>query len=352
MLVLSDQYVVEKFCQYGGYPSFNKRSNAWMAGCPICREGKSWGKKRRLYYKIDKNYLFCFNCGWKGGTVDFIKHVTGLTYREIVEENNDYSTNDIIDITTTSKPKISQPTSTLPLDSINLFDDTQLNWWMSQNTPEGKVIKDSIEYINDRKLNVAINRPTSIWLSLNDYVHKNRITLPFYSNDNKIIFYQSRAVYEDNTKPKYLSKSGGDKSIFNINNVCDKVDSIFIFEGPIDSCFVRNGVAVAGITNGPSQDLNTVQQEQLNDYRLYTKIWVLDSQWLDNTSLEKTKMLADQGEHVFIWPESIGTKYKDLNDLCTVTNIPGIGYKFIEKHSYTGMKAQLLLKNIQSNRSR
>lgn len=343
MLTIPDQYVVEKFCQYSGYPTFNKRSNAWMGGCPICREGKSWGKKRRLYYKLEKNYIFCFNCGWKGGTVEFIKHVTGLTFSEIVKESGEYDTDNITAVEKNIQPK---PVSddnipTLPTDSINLYDESQTKWW-SDSANVARCIK----YIQDRKLDVAINRPRSLWLSLNDYIHKNRLIIPFYSNDKKIIFYQSRSLVKNDNRPKYLGKSGGEKSIFNIDNIDTNLSSIFIFEGPIDSFFVKNGIAVAGITSGPGQDLNKLQQKQLNDYRLYDKIWVLDSQWLDDTSYSKTKMLIEQGETVFIWPESIGRKYKDINELCVSIDQPGIGYKYILNNSYTGMKASLLLNSI------
>lgn len=342
MLTIPDQYVIEKFCQYSGYPTYNKRSNAWMGGCPICREGNSWGKKRRLYYKLEKNYLFCFNCGWKGGTIEFIKHVTGLTYSEIVQESGNYTTNDVAKIDSEQKPKpVNDNIPTLPDDSINLYDESQTEWWK-----DSPAVRDSIKYIQSRKLDVAVNRPRSLWLSLNDYVHKNRITIPFYSNDGKILFYQSRAIYPQDKQPKYLSKSGAEKSIFNIDKVSPDIEAIFIFEGPIDSFFVRNGVAIAGITSGPGQDLNQLQQKQLNDYRLYKKIWVLDSQWLDQTSLEKTKMLVEQNETVFIWPKQLGCKYKDINDLCIDINQPGIGHKYIAKNSYTGMKARLLLSEI------
>jgi hypothetical protein len=143
-----------------------------------------------------------------------------------------------------------------------------------------------------------------------------------------------------------LSKAGGGKTIFNINQIDSSLESVFLFEGPIDSCFVKNGLAVAGITNGPGEDLTNLQSRQLEDLRLYNKIWVLDSQWLDKTSLTKTKLLIDQGHTVFIWPESIGKQYKDLNDLCVGIDKPGIGHKFIEKNSFAGLKAKLMLKNI------
>lgn len=354
MISLPDQYVIEKFCQYSGYPKYNKRARAWAAGCPLCREGSSWGKKRRLYYKLDKHYVFCFNCGWKGSTLDFIKHITGMSFGEIMNESNNYTTDNVMDkISEQDKPKITTELPSLPHDSINLFDDTQMQWWLSSgqiDNKQQKVVKDILSLITKRKLDVAINKPRTLWVSHTDYTHKNRLIIPFYNKDKKIVFYQSRTVYDQPNTPKYLSKTGGDKSIFNIDNIDTSLDSLFLFEGPIDSCFVKNGVGVAGITNGPGEDLTQTQQSQLADYNLYNKIWVLDSQWLDTTSRSKTKLLIDQGHKVFIWPESIGKQYKDLNDLCMGINQPGIGYKFVEKHSYTGMKAQLLLKQIPVNR--
>lgn len=351
MTTLPEQYVAEKFCQYAGYPKYNKRTKVWAGGCPICREGSSWGKKRRLYYKQEKNYIFCFNCGFKGGTVEFIKQVAGMDVREILNEADNYDSDNVKLVDSVDKPKHIQKTLPLPDDSINLFDDQQTAWWLTQAgeshiDKDKKTIKLALKVIRERLLNIAINKPNSLWLSLTDYVHKNRLTIPFYDRNDKIIFYQTRSLYGEPNLPKYLSKSGSEKSIFNINKVDPSIDSLYIFEGPIDSCFVKNGIAVAGITNGPSQDLNSLQLQQLEDHRLYKKVWVLDSQWLDETSRDKSKLLVDQGECVFIWPENIGKRYKDLNDLCVSINKPGIGYKFVDKHTHCGMKAKLLLSQI------
>lgn len=349
MSMIPDQYVIEKFCQYGGYPKYNKRANTWTAGCPICREGSSWGKKRRLYYKLDKNYIFCFNCGWKGSTIDYVKHVTGMTFGEIMSETTSYNTNNVVQVLETEMPTKQTEVESLPHDSINLYDHTQVEWWMSSDstTQQHKnIISKAIETVKRRKLDTCTNKPNTLWISLTDYTHKHRLILPFYDKTGKIVFYQSRDITNDTSKPKYLSKTGGEKSIFNIDKVDTRVDSLFLFEGPIDSCFVKNGIGVAGITNGPGEDLTRLQQSQLSDYRLYNKIWVLDSQWLDKTSKIKTNLLIEQGHTVFIWPESIGKHYKDLNDMCVDKNLPGIGYKFLEKHSYSGMKAKLMLKNL------
>jgi hypothetical protein len=195
MVILPDQYVVEKFCQYGGYPKYNKRANAWMAGCPICREGNSWGKKRRLYYKLDKNYIFCFNCGWKSNSLNYIKHVTGMTFSEIAAESGEYTTDNVVEQLEQDKPTRHLETPPLPDDSINLFEKNQVRYWLTTGTPaEKKVVSDAVSLLKHRNLYNAINKPKTLWLSLTDYVHKNRITIPFYNTDNKIVFYQTRSI--------------------------------------------------------------------------------------------------------------------------------------------------------------
>ena len=73
---------------------------------------------------------------------------------------------------------------------------------------------------------------------------------------------------------------------------------------------------------------------------MYNKIWVLDSQWQDNASYNKTKRLLDQGATVFIWPKDIGLVYKDFNDMTSDLSIDDISNKFITKHSYSGLKGK------------
>jgi hypothetical protein len=61
-----------------------------------------------------------------------------------------------------------------------------------------------------------------------------------YDENGKIIFYQTRAIYKkDETPAKYLSKVGGNKSIYGISNIDQNIDYLFMFEGPIDAMFVK-----------------------------------------------------------------------------------------------------------------
>jgi hypothetical protein len=221
----------------------------------------------------------------------------------------------------------------LPKDSINIFDTTQVFKNM-----KNRYFKECVSYVCSRRLHSAINRPKSFWFSPVDYIHKNRLIIPFYDLDGKIVYYQSRKLPSDESElPNYLSKSGGDRSLFNADKITD-YPYIFIFEGPIDSCFCRNGVAVSGINKSRSS-LTDKQESQLNNFPLHTKIWVLDNQNKDETARKKMKQLIEINQKVFVWPKDLD--YKDLNEMCLDKKINGIETDFILKNTFNGPKARL-----------
>lgn len=340
-MLLSEDYIVSKFYQYAGYVKYNRLSKAYCGGCPSCREGKSWGKKRRLYYVTKKNLIFCHNCGLSVRPVKWIQQVAGLTYTEILRENNTFATPIESIIEKTTPAPVPKSTETLPADAINLSDSQQVNFY--RNEP---AVMKAISVLKERKLDVAINRPATFWISLNDPLHKNRLIIPFYDTNNKIVHYQTRTILEGkHTRlPKYLSKLNSEKTLFGVNQINDKSKYIFITEGPLDACFITNGIAVAGINESRGHLFTKKQQEQLNQFATFEQIWVLDNQCTDRASYNKTNALIKMGCKVFIWPKEL-KKYKDLNDLCVGQNLNAVPEKFILKNSFSGLKAKMLLTN-------
>jgi len=216
---------------------------------------------------------------------------------------------------------------------INLFDEQQLSFY-SENT----VVKDALVFIKKRKLDTAINKPKSLWLSLTDKIHKNRVVFPFYNTEKnaKIMFYQSRALYkQDEETAKYLSKINSDKYIFNLDRVSSDIEYIFLQEGPIDAMFLRNSVALAGI-HPTEEQIDIIKTH----YPLHKLIYVMDNQWIDKASYDTTKKLLDKGETVFLWPAGL-LDFKDLNEICIKKNLNEIPYNFIIKNSFKEMKGKL-----------
>ena len=238
-------------------------------------------------------------------------------------------------------------TPSLPDDCINLSDQNQLKFHNAN-----AVVSICLNLLNKRRLNTAINRPKTFYISLTDKVHKNRLVLPFYDVNGDIIHYQTRTLLpaDERNKPKYLSKVKSEKSLYGVHNIDPGLEHVFIFEGPIDSFFIKNGLAVCGITEDSSRTFTPLQQKQISQLASFKKVWCLDNQWNDNASLKKSILLADKGESVFIWPEEL-KQYKDINEFCIKFNLDNINPETVLNNTYSGLKAKIILTNIKNKRS-
>lgn len=342
-LELPNEYAIAKFYEFGLQAKYNKFNNTYQCGCPICREGKSLGRKKRCYYTPDKNLVYCHNCGWSSTPYNWIRQVSGMDHDDISKElvDGEY---DYVDITNNDNEFICENIPSLPEDCVNLFDPIQINYWSTDSN-----FKKLISYMEERRLFVAANRPDAYYFTFKDNIHKNRLIIPFKDVNGDIVYYQSRKIFDWDDKPKYTSKINGHRTLFGIDKLDPSDNDIFIFEGPIDSTFVKNAIAVGGISEKGEIMFSDTQEEQWKSLLFYRKIWVLDSQWIDKTSLVKSEALIKAGESVFIWPEKFGKKYKDFNAICSDKKINQISKKFILDNTYTGIQGEIKLKLISNS---
>lgn len=322
---LPQDYVLSILNQYSRKVQFIRATNSYRASCPWCREGDSWGKKTRLNWYINNDVFVCYNCHKASTSLFFVKEITGQNYSEIIKESKTYDYCSINMINEEDEiEKIKTPT--LPHNCINLSDPVQLKYYASD-----KQVQTVMRYIKNRRLDKAINS-TTFYLSLTDFLHSNRLIIPFRNSDNKINFYQSRALYS-HQNPKYLGQLNQPKAVFGLEHIDINLDYLFILEGPIDSMFVKNGISMAGLK------MSEFQRELLSPYQFHKKIWILDNE-LDHPDVYKKNMdLVDQGERVFVWPKHY-KEYKDLNELCCKLNINYINPDFFIQNSYEGLEAK------------
>jgi len=347
MISLPEDYVVQKFYELGYYPKTNKYNNTYQCSCPICREGDSFGKKKRCYYIPKNDNIFCHNCGWSGKPYTWIRQVSGKTDAEIIAEVEEYTGEHEL-LPDIDEPIIKKVTETLPKDSINLSDSQQLKFYGAN-----PIVSACLTLIRSRRLDTAVNRPDNLYISLTDPVHKNRLVLPFKNERGDIEFYQTRTILpaDNKTRPKYVSRINAEKTLFNIDKVSNDLPYVFIFEGPINAFFTKNSVAVAGITERGNATFTERQQKQVDTtLKWLDRIWVLDSQWIDNASLKKSETLLLNGEKVFIWPEKFGTKFKDFNDICIKCRVDEISAEFIQKSTFSNLEGLIRLSEIKKFR--
>lgn len=322
MSKLPSAYVLSKFLVHSYEPLIRKHDGIYNAGCPVCKEGKSLGKKKRLFYYPQSNSFYCWNCsrGWTAH--QWLEQVTGLSRDDLEAEalSGEYSTDltkSIFGEERHSKKKL----PSLPRDSINLSDPLQIQYWKNNGS-----VQRALDYIKSRRLDTAVNRPLNYYLSLTDYFHKDRLIIPYLDINKQIIFYQSRAL--DGTEPRYLNKVGYDKSLFGIERIDPTIDYIFQTEGPTDSMLLKNGICLAGLV------LTKTQKKQLVNFPFHQKIWILDNPKFDSEDKvvqRKIVELLENGQRVFKWPD---LPYKDLNELAVKKGIDEIPANFILQNLY------------------
>lgn len=333
---LNQEFLLETFFSYCKRPLHKKYQNVFNAECPICKEGKSAGRSRRLFYFPHKGYFFCHNCSKSWRPFEWVREVTTMTVPEIIKRNNEKA--GVVEPIKYSNPveeKVELFVPDLPEGSVDLTDETQVHFYHTN-----KYVKLALEYCQTRRLLRATNSCKKFYVSLDDKVHRNRLVIPFYGDNHKVICYQTRAL-TSNQFPKYLTKFG-EKELFGLNNIDSTIPYVFVFEGPIDSMFVKNGVAMASLS--PTEK----QLQQINNLIGFEQIYVFDNDKNNVQTSRKIEKYIKEGKKIFIWPREF-SRFKDFNEICCSLELDEIPWKFVVKNSAKGSEALIKQKLLASH---
>tara|TARA_S200000501_G_scaffold350166_1_gene366924 strand:+ start:1154 stop:1894 length:741 start_codon:yes stop_codon:yes gene_type:complete len=129
-----------------------------------------------------------------------------------------------------------------------------------------------------------------------------RLVLPFYDRQKNLIGVTGRALNDSQLRYLTLRFDEEKPLIFNLDKV-DFNQPLYVVEGPIDSLFLDNCIAVAGsdfskVTNEISKSNSTL---------------VFDNEPRNKEIIKKMKKMSELGYKVCVWPETI--KEKDINDM-------------------------------------
>ena len=158
-----------------------------------------------------------------------------------------------------------------------------------------------------------------------------RIVLPFYNENGELVGVSGRAI--NNSPLRYLTMRFRDDVplIFNLNSV-DRTKTIYVTEGPIDSLFLPNGIAVAG------SDFKKIP-EDIKD----NAILVYDNEPRNKEIIKKMDEVIDLGYRVCIWNDKRITEYKDINDMIMSGLSESEVVDIINSNTVYGLSAKLQL---------
>tara|TARA_B110000977_G_scaffold7566_1_gene10378 strand:+ start:994 stop:1824 length:831 start_codon:yes stop_codon:yes gene_type:complete len=150
-----------------------------------------------------------------------------------------------------------------------------------------------------------------------------RLLIPFRDKDGEVFAYQGRSFGDE--IPKYITiklDSDADK-IFGLDKV-DMNKKIYVVEGPIDSLFLDNCIAVAGA------DFNNVQGDVTVIY---------DNEPRNKEIVKQIEKTINQGRSIVLWPDTL--KEKDINDMILSGYTKSQIQKIIKDNTFEGVAAKL-----------
>ena len=152
-----------------------------------------------------------------------------------------------------------------------------------------------------------------------------RIIIPLYYQKN-LIGIQGRSLkFADPKSVKYITVMFNDNApkIYGLDEV-QKDQTIYITEGPFDSTFIRNAIAMCGA------DLD------VTNWGISDCVWIYDNEPRNREIVNRISKTIDRGEKIVIWPSHI--QEKDINDMV----MGGLDVQsVIESNTYSGLEAKL-----------
>lgn len=298
----------------------------------ICGDSKKSRTKCRgyIYRKKDCLYYSCHNCNESCSFSNFLKRFDNTTYNdykvELFKGDFRYKSKDEPQFLEILKKKpVFDHKKTLNIPSIESLPSTHpAKIYLTQRQIPKEHFK-NIFFADD------FHSFTMEMLPENDknlMKGEQRIVFPYYDEKNNLLGFQGRAIY--NSEIKYITIKASDdaRKIYGLDKI-DLSKKIYVVEGPIDSLFLHNAIAMM-----ESALYNVVRILGDHDY-----VFCYDNQPRNVAIVRDIQKTIEYGKDVCIWPENI--QDKDINDMVLSGLSSAIIQNTIDRNTFTGLRAKL-----------
>ena len=304
-----------------------KKTNdfVWNFRCPYCGDSqKNSSKARGFVFRKESNLIYkCHNCGVGASFKNLLNHIDPKICNDYIFEK--YKKNEPeVDIGKFTQPKFMKGPS--PLKSLKKISSLKFDHPVKRFV-ESRQIPSKVHYelFYAPKFYEWVNKiiPNKFPSLKGDHP---RLVIPFLDENNKMFAFQGRAF--GNEIPKYITITlDPDKNkIYGLNRLDTKKPKLVV-EGPIDSLFLDNCIAVGGA------DFTRLEKEN-------TTI-VFDNERRNYEVLKQIEKTINLGYNVVLWPDDI--KEKDINDMVISGKTKDEIQTIIKNNTYQGNMAKIRL---------
>ena len=293
------------------------KDNLYNFRCPICGDSqKNKNKTRGYIYQVKNNTNFkCHNCGASMSFNNLLKEIDVSLHKQ-------YTLEKFKEGHTGRNFTAEEP----------VFDFKKPVFKKKLDLPKASENPYAKEYLEKRKLNPdrfyftdSFKKWTNSKKQTFDSTYRDepRIIIPMYDRDKSIIGFQGRSLTPNSVKYITVMLDDDSPKLYGLETI-DEEKPIYIVEGPFDSTFVENAVAMCG------SDVD-IRSFDWGDY-----IWVLDNEPRNREIVNRIAKLIDRGEKVVIWGNNIVEK--DINDMVLAGHDV---MSMIKLNTYAGLEAKV-----------
>ena len=289
--------------------------------CPICGDSKKHKNKTRGYlYQVKTNTNYkCHNCGASLSFNNFLKQIDVALHKQYVLEKFKEGHTGKNFVVEEPKFKFKKPVFTKDID-----------------LPKASEVPVAKEYLEKRKLDSTkfyYAHKFKKWANTQketfDNIRKDesRIIIPMYDKDHKLIGFQGRSLGPNSVKYITIMINEDASKIYGLDKI-NEDKTIYVVEGPFDSTFVENSIAMCGSDSG------------LENIKRSSVVFVYDNEPRNKEILGRIEKCIGNSDRVVIWPRDI--LQKDINDMSLAGHdIMGI----LKTNTFSGLEAQVKFNN-------
>ena len=304
---------------------FKKKGDfLWNFRCPYCGDSQKSRTKARGFVYRKKNDLFykCHNCGIGTTLGKLIEYVDSKIHKDYIMERyrcgvkpNNPEPGFKFDVPIFRKKGV--------LKSLKSIAD------LSTDHPARKIVEERLipsEFLSDLYLCESFYKFTNT-LVPNKFPSLDgdhpRLLIPFRNEKGEVFAYQGRSFGKE--QPKYITIRLDDDTtkIFGLDRIDDS-RQVYAVEGPLDSLFLDNCIAVGGA------DLAKLENDT---------VIIFDNEPRNREICKQMDSCIGFGKRIVIWPDSM--KHKDINDMIMAGYVKEQIQEIIDDNIFSGASAKL-----------
>jgi hypothetical protein len=321
------------------------RDYLWNFRCPHCGDSSKNKNKARGYVYRKKTDLFfkCHNCSVGQSVGNLIKELDPSLHKFYVMERwkdgqktNQYSKLNFKPENVKFKfkaPKFKPKKTVINLPSIeSLPEEHYARVYCEHRLIPEKHMKDFF-FAEDFK-NWALSVCKLDYSTLRP--REPRLVIPFFDKANQLIGAQGRALNDSKVKYVTIKVHEDSPKVFGLERL-DSEKPTYLVEGPIDSLFLPNCLAMAG---ADMRELDMLDKSN-------TTI-IYDNEPRNPQIVQRTLDALKKGWKVVVWPDSVITK--DINDMVLSSIKDARLVKIINRNTYSGQLGEWEVKRWKQSR--